>query len=466
VYQPPSEYDVVGKHWQDLNTGCIYELDEDFDSPTFGTYTEVYCPEAGGGGGYTPDIIPPPVPEVLSAASEEGEQADGTTAVRITASVGYSADPSIDDLAGYTVQFTNEVRSDDPTQPDWVYATEINIVSPDTTGLLPAYATRSPVMPGSKYWIRVAARDKAGNRSDFSTPPFEITAANDTAGPPQPTITALLPGFKAFGLRVDPSTAADWSYNEVRWRAVGDTEWLGSAKAKATIIGVAGLTNEVTYEVQVRSVDLSGNTLHDTGTVDGDGFPVYETVKADTEPDKGWVDAGTVTPSAIPADEMFWSEAIIEDLFAGNLSADWITSGSITVGGGGNADGIIVLDSAGREIGRWDENGLSIVDPANDDYQMLIKDSSLVILDKTDPANPIERVSITPLGIDAASITFGSARGGHNLIPNSSFELGQFGASQITTYTWTAAADWNATRIGSDTNITTGTGDLKMTAVT
>ena len=65
------------------------------------------------------------------------------------------------------------------------------------------------------------------------------------------------------------------------------------------------------------------------------------------------------------------------------------------------------------------------MDPANPNYKLAIAESSLHIFDITDPAQPFAVVALTPLGIDASSITFGSARGGHNLVPNSSFETGR-----------------------------------------
>jgi len=157
---------------------------------------------------------------------------------------------------------------------------------------------------------------------------------------------------------------------------------------------------------------------------------------------------------------------MIEDVFAGELNADWITAGSLRVGGsGGNASAIEVFDSAGEPIGRWDTDGITVLDPTNEGYSLVITEAGLSIWDRTDPANPLEVVRMTPLGIDAGSITFGSARGGHNLVQNSSFEMGAFGVSAIVNNVWDVTADWNATRLGTDTNITVGASTLTMTAV-
>ena len=115
------------------------------------------------------------------------------------------------------------------------------------------------------------------------------------------------------------------------------------------------------------SVDLSGNTLNDTGADDTDGNPVFETVKvADTvnNGEKGWVSGGTVSPTAIPANTLVWTDAMIQTLFTGKLSADWLTAGSLKVGGGGGkVAAITVVDSRGNIIGQWDGNGIQLLDP-------------------------------------------------------------------------------------------------------
>jgi hypothetical protein len=82
------------------------------------------------------------------------------------------------------------------------------------------------------------------------------------------------------------------------------------------------------------------------------------------------------------------------------------------------------------------------------------------------PPVPVAVVSMGPLGIDAASITFGSARGGHNLILNSSFELGKFATGGMANLPpWDLLADFNAGRVGADTNLTTGATTIAMTTI-
>jgi len=107
------------------------------------------------------------------------------------------------------------------------------------------------------------------------------------------------------------------------------------------------------------------------------------------------------------------------------------------------------------------------LDPDNPSYKLAIAESSLHIYDITDPAQPFAVVAITPLGIDASSITFGSARGGHNLVANSSFELGAFSATNVVSSVWDTSTDWNAagSRQGADVNITVWSSVLTMTTV-
>jgi len=266
-------------------------------------------------------------------------------------------------------------------------------------------------------------------------------------------------------VRWSPIAADDLSHVEAQWRTSPAGNWQ-AAEVPGTVFVIVGLTNEQAYDVRLRSVDRSGNTLD---PVDGLSYKIADLAAAE----KGWVSGGTATPTALPASSLVWNDAIIGSIFSGKINADWIKAGSLTVGGqvGSMAAAIKVVDSAGQTVGLWDANGITLLDPpragyaGNPSYKMTIDEAGLFVWDISDALNPIAVVSITPNGIDAASITFGSARGGHNMIPNSSFELGAFGQTVITPNLWDVAADWNATRVGADTNITTGASNLTMTTV-
>ena len=73
--------------------------------------------------------------------------------------------------------------------------------------------------------------------------------------------------------------------------------------------------------------------------------------------------------------------------------------------------------------------GIEVLDPAHDDYRLVIDESSLRIYTDYESGDPVVTTDARS-GIDAASITFGSARGGHNLVQNSSFEMGAFGGQR------------------------------------
>ncbi len=227
-----------------------------------------------------------------------------------------------------------------------------------------------------------------------------------------------------------------------------------------TSVVIVGLTNGTVYDVRLRSVDRSGNT------VDADTLTYKVADAANAE--KGWVSGGQVTPTNIPGSSLVWDQAQINNVFAGKVNADWIYTGSLKVGGGANmAKAITVVDAAGQTIGTWDANGITLLDPpraghaGNPGYKMTMNETGLRVWDMTvDP--PFALVTIDPLGIDAGSIRFGSARGGHNLVPNSSFELGAFNTVVVTPNVWdTYAAHWSVSAKG-DTNMATDGNSMYM----
>jgi hypothetical protein len=495
---PLSDENVIGEHYQDLNTGCIYELNQDFDDPGYGTYTEVYCPAADSGGTpYVPDTTAPTAPTIISAASSVDPQDDGTSYVAITAQVGWPTQPTgFTDLAQIVMQSTR-IPLANPSLPDWSQASEwtTEVPSTDANGATNMQVVQPSVQANTVYWLRAAARDKSGNLSGWSNI-WTGRSAEDTDGPPPPQNIVTIPGNLTFAVRWDDIAISDIDYVEVQWRPASDPDW--SAAASAHVVGtmavVAGVSNDVLYHVRLRSVDTSGNVQ--TGALDGSGNPISGDVSDDTI---GWANAPDVTPTKIPASSVVWTEADIETLFAGNINADWIETGTLRVGNVPRdpADptklkpvapdsldrtdvAVAVYDHAGNLVGLWtapnstlvppQPGGIQIMRPApagQPQYALRITDSSLVIQDVTDPAHPIAVVTANPLGIDAASITFGSARGGHNMVQNSSFEMGAFIQSVPTNSQWDVAADWNAagSRQGADTNVTTGASALSMTAI-
>jgi len=466
----PPPVDTQNALYLDVENGDVYEKQDD------GTYLLVgniagppgeegpegpegpVGPPGPPGGG---DSVAPPVPTVKDAISSTVLNGDGTAITNLVVTIGYPAPPvGLVDLDQFILESTRFALESDASVPDWARATQWVSQTADATGTLDTLVVQPQVLAATGYWLRAYAVDRSGNRQGTPSATVFTTTSEDNEAPPAPAGIVVQAGMSTIGVRWDPIEVADLAYVDVGWRESPDGNWV-QVRVAGTMTVITGLVNDQPYDVRVRSVDLSGNTILDP-TADP---PV--TVKA-TDPDAGWVDAGSATPTPLPGDALVWDEAMIEALFAGNINADWITAGTLRVGGApGTTTAIEVYDGAGNLIGRWSDAGIEVMDPANPNYKLTIAESSLIIQDLTDPAVPFTTVSISPVGIDAASITFGSARGGHNLILNSSFETGAFSATNVVNSTWDVAADWNAanSRQGSDVNITTGASALTMTTV-
>jgi hypothetical protein len=454
TYFPPTTDPVVAKWWEDLNTGKVYELDE-----STGLYRVVLIPsQVGGSAPPVLDTQPPPIPIIKSVTSFASNDVDGTNTTSLAATVGYDTPPSgLIDLMQYSIETTRNGRQDNPELPDWTISSEWVTQSLDATGVLDVYCVQPRVMAATKYWVRALAVDTSGNRSSWSDAVSLITT-EDTEAPPRPSGVFIAPGFNVIGARWDDIDAADFAYVEVGWRVQPDGTWF-TARISGTLIVITSLVNGTTYDLRFRSVDRSNNTLHDTGTVDVDGNPIYESVKA-TDTTKGWVEGFTGTPTSVPGDALVWDEAIIESIFAGMINADWITAGTLRVGeGAGNVAAITVVNSTGGLVGRWSTDGIEVLDPTNPSYKLVLTEAELSIWTDADSASPVRAVHLTPLGIDAASITFGAARGGHNLVQNSSFELGAFGVTAVTDHTFDTRADWESTRLW-EVNTVVGDNDI------
>lgn len=175
----------------------------------------------------------------------------------------------------------------------------------------------------------------------------------------------------------------------------------------------------------------------------------------------GAVDTNKLAANAVVAGKIAAGAVTAAHISAEGLSADQITSGTLTLGGlPGNPDVLVVYDSTGQEIGRWDENGLIITDVDNALLKLRLEDG---VLQFSEDGGTTWTTAISGQGISADSITLGTFPGGSNAVPNSGFEMSQFSSSLQRV--WTSSADWTAT-IGTDVNVTkTGT-SLTMTTAT
>jgi hypothetical protein len=167
----------------------------------------------------------------------------------------------------------------------------------------------------------------------------------------------------------------------------------------------------------------------------------------------GSITAGQIAAGAIGAAQIA-ADAITADMISGGI----LVIRPIT----GFTQGIRMEDAAGVLLANWSPTGLQITDPTNPSRYVLLDGGMLRF---TTDAGATFPTAITPDGINASSINFGALPGGGNLVPNSSFELSGFVAVALQA-SWSVAADWNASRDGTDTNVSTNANDLSQTGMT
>ena len=228
---PLSEDPIQSAFYEDLNTGCVYEIDQNLYSPpddpdetpnpAYGTYTQIYCPPAtgdGDGDGYVPDTTAPDVPTIKDLTSEPVTLDDGTSTTNILALVGYDPAPTgLVDLDTFVMQSTRYPREDDQSLPDWSLATQWETAVDDPTGALDTVINQPAVHPVTIYWLRAAAVDVSGNRSGWSAI-VDIETAGDLIAPPPPTGLVAQAGMSTIGVRWDPVPVNDLAYVEVQFR--------------------------------------------------------------------------------------------------------------------------------------------------------------------------------------------------------------------------------------------------------
>jgi hypothetical protein len=150
-------------------------------------------------------------------------------------------------------------------------------------------------------------------------------------------------------------------------------------------------------------------------------------------------------PSALGAADMAFSEVLADIATFERLNATYMTAGTLSLGGNANTpDFLIVYDAAGQEIGRWDQYGLVVWDPANPSLAMRFRGGVLAFTSEYNAGNPDASPwsnAIGGYGIIADSITLGTAPGGHNAVPNAGFELANF--TTVLTKLWDVNTDWD-----------------------
>jgi hypothetical protein len=150
------------------------------------------------------------------------------------------------------------------------------------------------------------------------------------------------------------------------------------------------------------------------------------------------------------------------------LDAEQIRGGDLTIGGPTpagdertNPQRIRLLDPAGNEIALLDVDGMLLKDSTNPLKQLRWNNGVLTF---TEDGWITSGVAIDGRGIVADSILVGTAPGGHNSIPNSSFERTPLVAA-ATSKVWTSAVDWQAHLASTDINIDDSATELKLSSV-
>jgi hypothetical protein len=291
---------------------------------------------------------------------------------------------------------------------------------------------------------------------------YEVVGTMDgtTVTPGVPEGLTAIPGFQLVGLTWTRPGMADLDHYEVRYSpdlaGVPDPDGWTVMQTKSTSIVISPLAADILYWFQVRAVDVNGGVV--TSDVDS------TVVTAQDNPEAGWADAVSATPTLIGSADMAFNSVVTAFLDTGELSADQIKTGTLSVGAPGQNAQIDVFDAGGALTARWDANGLIIIDPLNPARAIWLASGNMRVSAAFtgDVNTTVWSNSVTAEGINATNITFGVAPGGHNSIPNAGFELTPFAI--LTSKVWTSAADW-ATGL-SQVNVNVAGTSLTLTTAT
>lgn len=391
--------------------GTAFVLDHDITDGsivTAETYTEILDDIQD-----VPDLTPPSKPTGFLARS-------------VFRGIWCSWDEGVDpprDMAFY------EVRWKEAAESNWHYA------QVRTTNFLIANLNpdlNADLVADAVYTVQVRAVDTTGNVYPHTR---EITASAATN-----IVTTTGTHYYAAGDTVVFPTLTG---------GVGLTE--DSIVYYVIADSLAATTLKVSTSLGGAEVDITTN--YTSGSIQRYPYPSNYI----TQPDDGWTDAATVTPSMLDGDMVELASLNTTHLSA--LDAGIIKTGHLLIATNVSdyADGIKVYDS-GTQVGLWNENGLYIysnTDPT--DYIRLYNGGLTVYLN----GSPV--TAIDQSGLNASAITFGALPGGANVVKNASFELAAYSAPAETTMSHDTTAEFNADEYGSNVNITVSNA-LTMTA--
>jgi hypothetical protein len=372
----------------------------------------VNVPESGN------DIVAPAVPTGLGLSTGSAEAPDGTQRPYLLCSWTAVGDV---DLDAYELQVDRAGTWTNPTT--------------FRTAAIAQYV--EDVIGGVTYYARLRAIDRSGNASGW-TATQSVTAGADTSAPAMPESVNAAPGIRLVGLSWTRNSERDLAGYQVRWSpdllGVPDPDGWTRVSADLNLMIVTGLDPAVIYWFEVCAVDRSGNV-------------------------SAWTDSISAQPGLVLGGSDIAARTITGDrISAAGIDAGLLTAGTLSLGGVPNLPDVLrVYDAAGREIGRWDEAGLLITDPDEPTKRVRIVDGTLSF---SMDGGTTWTTALDGSGIRADAVTLGTAPGGHNAIPNASFELAAF--TSLLSKVWTVAADWGTT-IGTDVNVTKSGNDLVLT---
>jgi hypothetical protein len=411
---------------------------------------------------------------------ESGQTARGT-AKKVTLTAGQRLYVNITAKTGCQRYRVYASRSEDPAY--WSYTTttgsDVEVTAEGSGGTAPTASTAvafikpmtrttgttatrfAPVRGNDTHGVRIRALDVSGNASAFSGIQTIVTAKDATA-PSIPGGLTANSGYRLLGCRWNAVSDADLDRYEIRCApesatpGTPDAELWKRAHVHGTIAVLDGLEPDVLYYVQVRAVDRSNNVRTSKY--------VSDAVDADTYPDAGWSNDGTDepyetgTPSVIGAADVAFNSVVTQLLDAGTISADQVTTGTLTISGQPGADApqlLLVLDTGGDEVLRLDEYGLVVRDSVLQTTAMRLKNGVLEFTEgynESDPDASPWTTAVSADGIVADRITSGKLGGGHNSLPNAGFELTAF--STTFTTEWTSQSDFAGWLTGTNLNVT------------
>lgn len=384
---------------------------------------------ASGSVGYGQvDQTPPAMPTGLTLSSAIIQTPTGPVVALIVS----LTQPADSDLSGCWVEITSELSGGNPV---YTHGQRAFIPAAETS------VTFTSVMALTDYYARAQSTDWASNFSNYTSNAGPTTTVADTVAPAVPTNLTLLAGFRAIGCTWSSNTEPDLDHYDVRWASDDGTgsapqdAWT-QASTYSNVYVIPNAETAIKTYVQVRAVDRSGN------------------------PSAWSNDVGSyvsTTATLISGSDVVAVQAVIDFLTAGTLTASVITSGQLTVAGSGAVSGIVIKDASTppQIIGRWDDDGLVLYDPADVAHRWLSLAAGEITM--VNDGSTVA-VGITPDGINAAAVNFGVAVGAPNEVSNSSFEL----SPPVVTSTATITAF--GTEQTAAANVTVGVGSVTVTA--